>query len=370
MSIARATRCEYPVESVDVRAYTIPTESPESDGTLQWKATTLVYVEVHSGDITGVGFTYADVSTAKLIESMLANVLIGKDAMQTGWRWGEMCGAIRNLGRDGITSMAIAAVDIALWDFKGKALGVPTVALLGQARASVPIYGSGGFTSYSVERLCEQLHGWVAEGIPRVKMKIGRDPAADLKRIAAARSAIGEEAELFVDANGAYSVKQALDQARHFAAQRVSWYEEPVYHQDFEGLRNVRSAAPACMDVASGEYGYGLFDFSRMVEGETVDVLQADATRCAGFSGLLAVDGLCQTRMLPLSTHCAPYVHLHAAAACKQLRHMEYFFDHVRIERMLFDGAAEPIGGALQPDMDRPGIGLEIKRADAERFSV
>lgn len=358
------------MESVDVCAYTIPTDGPESDGTLQWNSTTLVYVEVHSGNITGVGFTYADISTAKLIQSMLADVLIGKDAMQTGWRWGELCGVIRNLGRDGITSMAISALDIALWDFKGKALGVPVCALLGQARTSVPIYGSGGFTSYSVDRLCEQLHGWVAEGIGRVKMKIGRDPAADLKRIAAARSAIGEDAELFVDANGAYSCKQALRQAEQFAEQRVSWYEEPVYHQDFEGLRRVRAAAPACMDVAAGEYGYGLYHFSRMLEAETVDVLQADATRCAGFSGLLAVDGLCQTRMLPLSTHCAPYVQLHAAAACKQLRHMEYFFDHVRIERMLFDGAAEPIDGMLAPDMSRPGIGLELKRADAERYAL
>lgn len=370
MSVAQVMRCECPIEAVDVRAYKIPTDGHESDGTLEWDSTTLVYVEVRSGNLTGIGYTYADVSTAKLIQSMLAGVLTGKDGMKTAQRWGEMCAAIRNLGRDGITSMAIAAVDIALWDLKGKALGVPVCALLGQARESVPIYGSGGFTSYSIERLCQQLHGWVAEGIPRVKMKIGRDPAADVKRIAAARAAIGEDAELFVDANGAYSRKQALEQARRFAESRVGWYEEPVYHQDFEGLRMVRNAAPSSMDVTSGEYGYGLYHFHRMLEAQTVDVLQADATRCAGFSGLLAVDGLCQTTMLPLSTHCAPYVHLHVAAACKQLRHMEYFFDHVRIERMFFDGAAEPLDGSLKPDLSRPGIGLELKRSDAERYAL
>ncbi len=370
MSVAQAVRCDYPVEAVDVRAYKIPTDGHESDGTLEWDSTTLVYVELQSGSLTGVGYTYADISTATLIRSLLADVLIGQDAMQTGRRWGEMCGAIRNLGRDGITSMAIAALDIALWDLKGKAFGLPVCALLGQAREAVPIYGSGGFTSYTVDRLCEQLHGWIAEGIPRVKMKIGRDSAADLKRIAAARNAIGNDAELFVDANGAYSRKQALDQARHFSESRVSWYEEPVYHQDFEGLCMVREAAPAGMDVAAGEYGYGLYHFNRMLDAKTVDVLQADATRCAGFSGLLAVDGLCQTRMIPLSTHCAPYVQLHAAAACKQLRHMEYFFDHVRIEQMLFDGADAPVDGALQPDRSRPGIGLELKRSDAERYAL
>ncbi len=368
--MAQAVRCEYRIDAVDVRAYKIPTDGHESDGTLEWDATTLVYVEIRSADLAGVGYTYADAATATLIREMLADVLIGNDAMQIGERWSQMCAAIRNLGRDGITSMAIAACDIALWDLKGKALGVPVCTLLGQVRERVPIYGSGGFTSYNIERLCEQLHGWVAQGIPRVKMKIGRDPEADITRIAAARDAIGAEAQLFVDANGAYSRKQALEQARLFSDSRVSWYEEPVYHQDFEGLAMVRDAAPAGMDITSGEYGYGLYHFSRMLEAKTVDVLQADATRCAGFSGLLAVDGLCQTKMLPLSTHCAPYVHLHAAAACKQLRHMEYFFDHVRIEQMLFDGVAEPIDGTLAPDMSRPGIGLELRRSDAERYAL
>jgi L-alanine-DL-glutamate epimerase-like enolase superfamily enzyme len=369
-SLAQAVRCEYPVEAVDVRAYKIPTDGPESDGTLEWDSTTLVYVEVKSGNLTGIGYTYADVATAKVVQNVLAGVITGKDAMQTGRRWSDMCASIRNLGRDGITSMAIAAVDVALWDFKGKALGVPVCALLGQTRKAVPIYGSGGFTSYSVERLCDQLSGWVADGIPRVKMKIGRDPDADIERISAARAAIGERAQLFVDANGAYSRKQALQQAQRFSDSRVSWYEEPVYHQDFEGLCQVRAGASSAMEIASGEYGYGLYHFSRMLEAQTVDVLQADATRCAGFSGLLAVDGLCQARLVPLSTHCAPYVHLHAAAACKQLRHMEYFFDHVRIERMLFDGARAPVDGCLEPDLGRPGIGLEFKRSNAERYAL
>ncbi|MGH7716134.1 MAG: enolase C-terminal domain-like protein, partial [Vulcanimicrobiaceae bacterium] len=329
-----------------------------------------VYVEVHAGSYTGIGFTYADVATAKVIESLLRDVLIGRDALQTAWRWQEMVASIRNLGRDGITSMAISALDIALWDIKAKVLSVPACALLGAARERVPIYGSGGFTSYTIEHLCRQLQDWVDDGIPRVKMKIGREPGKDLERIAAARKAIGDDAQLFVDANGAYSRKQALEMAQGMTAERVSWYEEPVYHQDFEGLRIVRQAAPASMEVASGEYGYGLYHFSRMLEAETVDVLQADASRCGGFSGLLAVDGLAQTKMLPLSTHCAPHLHLHVAAACKQLRHMEYFFDHVRIERIFFDGAAEPRDGALVCDLSRPGIGLELKRADAERYAL
>jgi L-alanine-DL-glutamate epimerase-like enolase superfamily enzyme len=201
-------------------------------------------------------------------------------------------------------------------------------------------------------------------------MKVGREPWADVRRVAAARQAIGADAELFVDANGAYTVKQALELATQFQASRVSWFEEPVYHQDFHGLAAVREGAPAAMEVAAGEYGYAPYHFARMLEAHTVDVLQADATRCGGFTGFLAVDGLCQSALVPLSTHCAPYGHLHAAAAANMLRHMEYFFDHVRIERLFFDGPSEPRAGTLAPDPSRPGIGLEFRHRDAAAYEV
>lgn len=370
MPSATTLRADARIHALEVQAYTIPTETPESDGTLQWDSTTLVYVEVHAAGQTGIGFTYADVATAKLIDTLLRECVIGSDAFQIAARWNDMYGKTRNLGHDGITSMAVSAVDVALWDLKGKLLGVPAYALFGAVRDRVPVYGSGGFTSYSESQLCEQLADWVGEGIPRVKMKVGRDPAADVKRVEAARRAIGEDPQLFVDANGAYSAQQAVAQAQRFARERVTWFEEPVFREDYAGTRYVRDHAPPGMEISDGEYGYGLYEFARMIDAKMIDVLQADATRCGGFSGLLAVDGLCQATMTPLSTHCAPHLHLHAAAACKQLRHMEYFFDHVRIERMLFDGAAGALNGALAPDPTRPGIGLELRRVDAQRYAV
>lgn len=365
---ATALRADARIDSLEVRAYRIPTATPESDGTLEWNATTLVYVEVRAAGETGIGFTYADVATAKLIESMLRDTVVGKDAFAIAARWNDMYGIARNLGRDGITSMAVSAVDVALWDLKAKLLGVPAYVLFGALRGGVPVYGSGGFTAYSEQQLCAQLAGWVDAGISSVKMKVGREPQADPARVAKARAAIGEAAGLFVDANGAYSAQQAVGLAHAFAEHRVTWFEEPVFREDYAGTRFVREHAPPGMDISSGEYGYGLYAFDRMIEARTVDVLQADATRCGGFSGLLAVDGLCQSAMVPLSTHCAPHLHLHAAMACKQLRHVEYFFDHVRIEQMLFDGAAEPQDGVLKPDPTRPGIGLELRRSDAERY--
>jgi L-alanine-DL-glutamate epimerase-like enolase superfamily enzyme len=365
-----AMRDDMRIDALDVRAYEVPTATPESDGTLTWDSTTLVYVEVHGAGETGIGFTYADAATAKLIETVLRDAIQGKNAAQIGARWDDMYAAARNLGRGGITSMAVSAVDVALWDLKAKFLRVPAYVLLGAVRDSVPVYGSGGFTAYSEQQLCEQLAGWVDNGIPRVKMKVGRDPEADPVRVAAARAAIGTSAELFIDGNGAYSAQQAIGLAHKFAEQRVTWFEEPVYREDYAGTRFVREHAPPGMDISSGEYGYGLYTFARMIAAETVDVLQADATRCGGFSGLLAVDGLCQSAMTPLSTHCAPHLHLHAAMACKQLRHSEYFFDHARIERMLFDGVLEPVNGSLHPDPARPGIGLEFKHADAARYAI
>jgi L-alanine-DL-glutamate epimerase-like enolase superfamily enzyme len=358
------------IEQVDVSTFTIPTDFPESDGTLEWDSTTLILVEIRAGGRRGLGYTYADAATGRLIHDKLADVVRGGDAMAVSRAWSAMVQALRNLGRPGMVSMAIAAVDAALWDLKAKLLGLPLVTLLGPVRASVPVYGSGGFTSYTVKQLQQQLAGWTAEGIGRVKMKIGREPEKDRERVRAARAAIGPDAELFVDANGAYSRKQALAQAQVFADSGVSWFEEPVSSDDLEGLRLLRDRSPAGMDIAAGEYGYDLPYFRRMLQAGAVDVLQADATRCAGITGFLQAGVLCEAFAVPLSAHTAPSLHAHPCCAVSRVCHVEYFHEHARIERMLFDGALTPVKGVLQPDLSRPGMGLEFKHADAVRYAA
>jgi L-alanine-DL-glutamate epimerase-like enolase superfamily enzyme len=366
-----STRVEAPVQELEVSAFTVPTDAPEADGTLSWDETTIVVVHARGGGEWGLGYTYADVSTAKLVDTKLAAVVKGRDAMAPQAAWAAMVGQIRNLGRPGICSMAIAAVDLALWDLKARLLGLPLCRLLGMAHDRVPIYGSGGFTAYSLARLQEQLAGWVERGIPRVKMKIGSEPAEDPGRVRAAREAIGPDAELFVDANGAYSRKQALALAESFRGEAgVAWFEEPVPSDDLEGLRLLRDRGPGGMAIAAGEYGYDAPYFRRMLDAGAVDVLQADVTRCAGITELLRVDGLCRARGVPLSLHCGPSIHLHPGLALSQLVHLEYFHDHVRIEHLLFDGVATPRDGALQPDLARPGIGLELKRSEAQRYAA
>jgi L-alanine-DL-glutamate epimerase-like enolase superfamily enzyme len=359
-----------PIGKIQARAYRIPTEQPESDGTLEWTTTTLVTAHVSAGGRRGFGYTYADPAVAHLIEEKLAALLEGRDAFATTECWDAMVATVRNLGAAGICAMAIAAVDCALWDLKGKLLNAPLVSLLGQARPRVAVYGSGGFTSYSVAQLQKQLGDWVATGLRCVKMKIGRQPDDDVPRVKAVRTAIGAEPELFVDANGAYPRKLALRQARALADLGVTWYEEPVSSDDLEGLRLLRDRSPAGMDLTAGEYGYDSVYFRRMCAAGAVDVLQADATRCKGITGFLRAAAIADAFTLPLSSHCAPSLHLHACCAAPRVRHMEYFHDHVRIEHMLLDGALSPVGGEIEPDLGRPGLGLELKEADAQRFAV
>jgi L-alanine-DL-glutamate epimerase-like enolase superfamily enzyme len=359
------------VERVAVSAYSIPTDAPEADGTYHWDETVLVLVEVAAGPVTGIGYTYSDPSTAHFIHHHLAPLVAGRDPLDVPAAWVAMWQKVRNLGRPGVAAMAISAVDVALWDAKAKLLGRPLCKLLGMSRDAAPVYGSGGFTSYADRQLRDQLGGWARQGIPRVKMKVGTHPGDDLRRVRLAREAVGEGVELFVDANGAYSRKQALAFAKEFAGLGVTWFEEPVSSDDLDGLRLVRDRGPAGMDVAAGEYGYQPLYFRRMLEAGAVDVLQADATRCGGVTGFLKAADLCEAFGLPFSAHCAPALHLHpCCAVTADFRHLEYFHDHARIDGMLFDGAASPAGGELRPDLSRPGLGLEFKHEDAERFKV
>jgi L-alanine-DL-glutamate epimerase-like enolase superfamily enzyme len=360
----------FPLRKIKARAYTIPAEEPESDGTLEWSSTTLVLVEAEAGGKTGLGFTYTDAVAAALVREKLAPLLLGKDATDIPSCWDAVTRAERNLGRPGLGLMAVSALDFALWDLKSKLLGIPLHRLLGRAREEAPLYGSGGFTSYSIPKLCEQLAGWVDAGIPRVKMKVGRDAARDEERVKQARLAIGANASLFVDANGAYKRKQALELAVRFREAGVAWFEEPVSSDDLEGLRMLRDRCPHGMEVAAGEYGFDAPYFARMLQAQAVDVVQADATRCGGVSGFLRVLSLAHAAMVPLSAHTAPSMHVALACHSRQVIHLEYFHDHARIEHLLFDGALAQKRGTLKPDDSVPGFGLVLKSKDAEEFAA
>jgi L-alanine-DL-glutamate epimerase-like enolase superfamily enzyme len=361
------------VERLETHVYRVPTDLPEADGTIQWDSTTMLLVEaIADSGQRGLGFSYASAAAASVVHEILERVVVGCAVDDVRARWGAMIAAVRNVGRQGIAATAISAVDIALWDLKARVAAQPLFRMLGPHREAVPVYGSGGFTTYTDQQLTQQLGGWVDQGIPRVKMKIGTDwgtrPELDVHRVRVAREAIGPDADLLVDANGAYTPKQAIALAERFGEQGVSYFEEPVSSDQLEELAFVRQHIR--QNVAAGEYGYDSWYFRHMLQAGAVDILQADATRCLGVTGWLEAAALAHSFATPFSAHCGPSIHAQVGCAAPELAHVEYFHDHVRIEHLFFDGALDPVDGCLRPDPTRPGLGLELKRQDAERFAL
>jgi L-alanine-DL-glutamate epimerase-like enolase superfamily enzyme len=333
----------------------------------------MVVVRARSGDVEGIGWTYGPTACATLISDQIAGLVQGRSAMDVPGSSKAMIKAVRNAGRPGIAGYAIAAVDVALWDLKARLLDLPLHHLLGAVTTKVPVYGSGGFTTYDARQLREQLAKWaIEERIPRVKIKIGQswgtETERDLDRMAQARAVIGDDTELFVDANGGYTRKQAIRVMAAAADLDVRWFEEPVSSDHLEGLREVRDAVTA--DVTAGEYGYDLFYFRQMCAAGAVDCLQADVSRCGGITEFIRVAAVAASFGLQISGHCGPHLHAHVAAAIPNLRHLEWFHDHVRIESMFFDGTLDPTGGTITPNDEAPGNGLTLRVADAERYRV
>jgi L-alanine-DL-glutamate epimerase-like enolase superfamily enzyme len=359
------------VASVEAAVYVVPTDAPEADGTLAWDKTTMVLVTATAGGQQGLGWSYASAAAATVIAEMLAEVVVGRGAFDISGTAEAMARQVRNIGRPGVAATAISAVDIALWDLKARLLGQPLTSLLGPATDAVPVYGSGGFTSYEDTRTRRQLSEWVEkEAIPRVKIKIGEswggDERRDLARAELAREVIGPHAELFVDANGGYSAGQAVRVADELAAIGVTWFEEPVSSEDLDGLATIRQQVRP--DVAAGEYSWSLADSARLLDAGAVDCLQLDVTRCGGITEFLRGAALAAAHNVQVSGHCAPNLHAHVGAAVPNLRHVEYFHDHQRIERLFFEGTLDPYGGSMRPDPARPGHGLALRTADAERY--
>ncbi|HEY7052524.1 MAG TPA: enolase C-terminal domain-like protein [Mycobacterium sp.] len=354
------------IERVDVDVYRFDTEEPEADGTLQWDATTAVVTHVHSGGATGLGWTYSSSAAAAVIRDELTKVLIGRDPFDGRGAWDAMHRHCRNFGTRGLVMQALSAVDVALWDLKARLCEKPLTELLGQARSAAPIYGSGGFTTLNEDQLAEQVESWRGDGCKSMKIKIGESWGAnmprDLARVNQLRELAGDDVELMVDANGGYSLAQARRAGAMLDDLGVVWFEEPVSSDDLEGLRVVRGAVRC--DVAAGEYVADVYDARHLAP--VVDCLQLDATRCGGYTGWLAGAAIAASHNLQVSAHCAPALHAPVATCITNLRHMEYFIDHTRLEPKLLDGLAQAADGVLTPNTDRPGHGMAIAATAAE----
>ncbi|MBO0853695.1 MAG: mandelate racemase [Nocardia sp.] len=356
---------------ITVAVYRFPTPGPEADGTLAWESTTAVTVTVGAGGATGFGWSYTSPAAATVIEHHLAPLLDGRP-LDIEARRMEMVRACRNIGTGGVVAHALSAVDIALWDLRARLLERPLPELLGATRAATPVYGSGGFTTMDDNRLARQIGGWQAAGCTAVKIKIGEDRGRrtdrDLERITLAAGLIGDRDTLMVDANGAYSVAAAQWMGSRLDRLGVGWFEEPVTSDDPAGLRRVR--AEVRCDVTAGEYIYDRYDAAALID--VVDCLQLDVTRCGGYSGFRECAALAAAHGVDVSAHCAPSLHAPVAAATGNLRHIEWFADHARLEPLLAEGTPQVAGGLLPPRAaDAIGNGHGMRPApNAEHYRL
>lgn len=358
------------IDCVRVEVFRFPTESTETDGTASWDATTMLVVHVSCGGITGLGYSYTHAAAARVVDDTFRDLLMGGDAFDIPTLYDQLLGSVRNVGLEGIAAGALSATDIALWDLKAQLLGVSLSALLGKRRHSVPLYASGGFTSYSQARLQSQLESWVRQGFRAIKIKIGTDPRTDMKRVQFARDVIGRDVDLMVDANGAYSAGPAAALKAALAEQGVTWFEEPVSSNDLSGLRSVREHTPASVLIAAGEYGWTPRHHLGLLKERCVDAVQIDVTRCLGISGFISASAISDAFEVPISAHTAPSIHVHLCAAIPRLMHVEYFYDHVRLEERLFEGVSAPTDGNLALDNPPVGHGLHLRRVEAESYAL
>jgi D-arabinonate dehydratase len=278
---------------------------------------------------------------------------------------------VRGAGRKGAAFQAISTIDNALWDLKAKALGVPLYRLLGPAHKSVPVYGSGGWTNYTEDELVREQSRLVESGHLRTKMKVGKDfgkaEREDVTRLAAVRHALGDNIEIFVDANNGYYAKQAIRIAEEFAEFNIGWFEEPVLADDIPGLAAI--AQSISIPVATGEHEYTKYGFRDLITAGAVDIVQADIGRVGGVTEWMKVAHLAAAFNLPMAPHAYCYLHIHPAMATQNLKVVELLdIERIPMELYLVD-PAKPEGGALKPD-DRPGNGVQLDPHAVEKYRI
>ncbi|MFW6174336.1 MAG: mandelate racemase/muconate lactonizing enzyme family protein [Chloroflexota bacterium] len=320
----------------------------------------------------GLGVGTGHRAIRSVIENNLKDLLIGQDPFNIEKLWNDMFWRVRGYGRKGVAFQAISTLDIGLWDLKAKALGVPLYRLLNPYWERVPVYGSGGWTNYSESELVKEQTGYVERGFPRVKMKVGKDfgqsEREDVTRLEAVRKAVGDDVEIYVDANNGYYAKQAIRMARVFEQYGVAWFEEPVLADDIEGL--ARIAAAIDIPVATGEHEYTKYGFKELVSRGGADIVQPDVGRVGGITEWIKAASLAHAFNLPVAPHAVQLVHLHCSMATPNLKVVEYLGSAEKNDRFFYTEFPEPKDGWWAPYRDRPGLGLELDPAVVKKYRV
>jgi L-alanine-DL-glutamate epimerase-like enolase superfamily enzyme len=350
----------------------IPSAQPLGDATATWNLLggCFAHIRTNAG-LEGLGWSGASSAIREVIEHNLKPIIVGSDPLEIERLWDRMFSSVRSIGRKGAALCAISAVDIALWDLKAKMLGLPLYKLLGPYTDSVPVYGSGGWTTLSDAELVNEMAGYVQRGFTHVKMKVGRNfgscEADDIRRLALVRKALGADVGIYVDANGGYRAKQAISIAKRFEEYGVSLFEEPVIADDIEGLSVI--AKSTTIPIAAGENEYTKYGFKDLIARGGVDVVQPDVGRVGGVTEWLKVAHLAEAFNLPVAPHAMQLVHLHLACATPNLMKVEVIGVQEDYSRELFQEIPPHNGGMWAPFPDKPGLGVELRQDAVARFA-
>ena len=284
------------ITSIETISLNNPRATPIQDATTEtpnnFSGRGQLFVRIYTDEgVEGLGMTYSSPGVKDVVENALMQILIGRDPMDTEKIWNDMLWKVRSYGRKGVALCAISAVDIALWDLKAKFLNLPLYKLLGAYTNSVPVYGSGGWTNLTKSELIQEMTDYVESGIPRVKMKVGKNfgncEREDIERVEAVRDAIGYDIALYIDANNGYRKKQAIYMAKEFEQFQVGWLEEPLIPDDVDGMSEI--ARSTTIPIASGKLEYTKYGFKELIYRGGADIVQPDAGRVGGVTEWIKV---------------------------------------------------------------------------------
>ncbi|HEV8634364.1 MAG TPA: mandelate racemase/muconate lactonizing enzyme family protein [Chloroflexota bacterium] len=329
----------------------------------------LVKIETDDG-VTGIGLGGTGLVGQATVEQ-LKKELIGEDPIDVERLWHKMW-VPKLIGRRGLTTRAISAIDIGLWDIRAKKAGLPLYKLLGGYRDRVPTYIAGGYyeEGKGLRELAQEMEQNVEMGARAVKMKVGGAPMReDVERVRVAREAVGPDVKLMVDANCAYRYYEAIQLARQIERYDVFWFEEPVAPDDYEGHRKL--AHMTSIPIATGENEYTRYGFRDLIRAEAAAILNADAKVLGGVTEFMKVAALAQAYDLDIAPHGSQDIHVHLVAAISNGLILEYYRDSVdpmhgevyhHTLRLNEDGTVSP------PDV--PGIGADPNYEALEPYRV
>jgi len=329
--------------------------------------TTMAYTSVQvltDEGITGISLVRSGSLNRVLIEEMLKPQAIGEDPLNNERIWEKMYWATLQYGRRGAPISAISAVDIAIWDLKGKILNQPVHKLLGGHRDTVPSYGSGVNLNYTREELAKEMRDYIKDGFKIVKMKIGRrDPQDDLERIKLVRDTIGPNIDLALDVNNGWSIKTAIRMAKKLEEYDIYWLEEPILADEIGNLAKL--ANETSIPIAVGENHYTKWEFKELMERGAVEIVQADIGKCGGVTEFVKIAAMADAYGLPVCPHHTEYIDASLVAAIPNGLFHEYIYEFSEpLGRVLVD-PIRPRNGEISPS-SKPGFGIEFDDAAIE----